>query len=403
MATIRERKTKDKVTGDGKVKKGQTRYQAIVRLRGYPQQSATFSKITDAKKWIQNTESAIREGRYFKSAEARRHTLGGLVDRYVENVLPRKSEVQRGRQKQQLLWWKKKLGDFTLVDVTPARISETRDELYNTRVSGTASDVDGEDDRKVDDDEKAGYGKKAGDSKNVNEERKGKQRSPASVNRYLAALSHAFTVAVREWEWVDDNPVKKVGRLKEPRGRVRFLTNNERKNLLEACEENKERLLYPIVVLALSTGARQGEILGLRWSDVDLERGFIRFEQTKNDERRSVPLAGLAFKQVEKLSRVRRIDTDLVFAGSDGDRPVFVRGPWNAAVKEAKIEDFRFHDLRHSAASYLAMNGATLAEIAEVLGHKTLQMVKRYAHLSEQHTSKVVADMNEKIFGGGSQ
>ncbi len=104
---------------------------------------------------------------------------------------------------------------------------------------------------------------------------------------------------------------------------------------------------------------------------------------------------------INKHKRVRRIDTDLLFPSTKGDKPYEIKKSWEAVLKKAEITDFRFHDLRHSAASYLAMNGASLAEIAEVLGHKTLQMVKRYAHLSEAHTSSVVASMNERIFSDG--
>ena len=98
-------------------------------------------------------------------------------------------------------------------------------------------------------------------------------------------------------------------------------------------------------------------------------------------------------------SKVRRLDTDLVFTNSEG-RAIFPRKAWELAFSASQIEDFRFNGLRHSAASYLAMSGATLAEIAEVLGHKTLAMVKRYSHLTEQHTIAVVARMNAKFIGG---
>jgi integrase len=97
---------------------------------------------------------------------------------------------------------------------------------------------------------------------------------------------------------------------------------------------------------------------------------------------------------------MRRIDTRLLFPDGSGKKPIIIRAPWHKALKQAGIEDFRFHDLRHSAASYLAMSGASLAEIAEVLGHKTLEMVKRYSHLSEQHTASVVEKMNKKFLGG---
>ena len=137
----------------------------------------------------------------------------------------------------------------------------------------------------------------------------------------------------------------------------------------------------------------------LRWSDIDLGRGLIILQETKNDKRRVLALVGHAAELVRERGRVRRLDTDLLFPSFvNPHKPVDLRFPWEAALKQAGIEDFRWHDLRHSAASYLAMNGATLAEIAEVLGHKTLQMVKRYVRLSEAHTAKVVEAMNKRIF-----
>jgi integrase len=104
---------------------------------------------------------------------------------------------------------------------------------------------------------------------------------------------------------------------------------------------------------------------------------------------------------VQHSAKVRRIDSPFVFPSRNGKKPFDIRRAWEAARKKADIPDFCFHDLRHSAASYLAMNGASLAEIAEILGHKTLSMVKRYAHLSEAYTAGVVARMNAKIFGQG--
>ena len=112
-----------------------------------------------------------------------------------------------------------------------------------------------------------------------------------------------------------------------------------------------------------------------------------------------MPLVSHAKELMQARAKVRKIDTDFVFPGRRPGRPIDLTRPWKAAQEASGVKNFRGHDLRHSCASYLAMNGATPADIAEVLGHKTLQMVKRYAHLSEAHTSKVVAAMNEKIFG----
>jgi len=152
-------------------------------------------------------------------------------------------------------------------------------------------------------------------------------------------------------------------------------------------------------VLALATGARRGELLNLRWSDVNVKRGTLTFHQTKNGERRAVPLIGDALEVLTQHVKGQHLDTSLVFPDSTGTRPVGMREAFEWAVKRAGIVNFRFQDCRHTAASYLAMNGASLAEIAEVLGHKTLAMVKRYAHLSEAHTAGVVARMNAAIFG----
>lgn len=233
----------------------------------------------------------------------------------------------------------------------------------------------------------------------------------------MAALSHAFTVAVKEWQWIEDNPLLKVTRPKEPRGRVRFLSEDtqapdgtviegERTRFLNACKASTSPDLYAAVVLALSTGARAQEILGLRWGQIDFPRRVALLDdpdRIKNSERRALPLAGHALELLRERARVRRIDTDLVFPGrTNPHKPVDLRTPFATALKAAGIEDFRWHDLRHSAASYLAMGGASLAEIAEVLGHKTLAMVKRYAHLSEAHTSAVVERMNNRIFGSGT-
>lgn len=156
-----------------------------------------------------------------------------------------------------------------------------------------------------------------------------------------------------------------------------------------------------MVLIALSTGSRKGEILNLHWSDVELTHGRITCHDTKNTARRAVPLTGRALDQMRQHAKVRRSDTPLVFPNAQGTQPLDPRRAWETALKQAGIPDCRCHDLRHSAASYLAMSGASLAEIAEVLGHRTLAMVKRYAHLSEAHTASVVARMNAKIFGEG--
>lgn len=345
MASIEKRSTQD----------GKTSYRVKVRLKGYPAQTATFNRLTDAKKWAQHTEAAIREGRHFKTAEAKKHTFNELVKRYCSEKLLHYNMREQKERRSKLEWWNKGIGHCLLADITPAAISECKNKL---------------------------------------------DRSPATVDKYLKNLSHAFNTAVNEWGWLEDNPVKKVKGPKLPRGRVRFLEEDERIRLLARCRESSNSWLYTCVILALSTGMRQGELMCLRWPDVNLNDGYIILHKTKNGERRRVPLSGLALDLLEEHNKFRRLDTSLLFPSkTDPQKPIDLRKPFENALKDAEIEDFKWHDLRHCTASYLAMNGASLAEIAEVLGHKTLQMVKRYAHLSDGHISNVVADMNNKIFG----
>ncbi len=301
----------------------------------------------------------MREGRYFPERKKQTKTVAELADRYIAEVCP---EKKRGDEIARLLtWWKTEHGHRLLGELTPEALADIRDKL------GTKPSARGKGDVII---------------------------SGATVNRYMGALSQALTMAAREWGWIADNPVRRVTRRKESRGRVRMLTDAERDRLLVACRASGAWYLEPVTILALSTGMRRGEILGLRWPDIDLKRGRLTLEDTKNGERRGVALVGPARDTLGELSKLRRVDTDLVFPGTGS-----FEHSWIRAVGKAKLADFRFHDLRHTAASYLAMNGASPSEIAAVLGHKTLAMVKRYAHLHDAHVADVMGRMADKFLG----
>jgi integrase len=354
MASIEKRTSSD----------GATSYRVKVRLKGCPIQSATFERLTDAKKWVQDTESAIREGRHFKTSEAKKHTAKELINRYIKEILPRKPKSFVD-QKIQLDWWKDNIGAYLLSDITPSLITEYRGKLLSEP-----------------------------------SKRGGIKRTDATANRYCAVLSHCFTTAFKEWEWMQENPMLRIKKLKEPRGRVRFLSDEEREKLMQACKESQSPFLYLLVVLAISAGARKMELCSLNWEDVDLKRGIIILHDTKNGDRRALPLVGIAKDLMKEHFKNRNENANRVFPAKNLIDPIDIRTPFENALIKAEIKDFRWHDLRHSCASYLAMNGATLAEIAGVLGHKTLSMVKRYSHISDAHTAGVVERMNSKIFGG---
>lgn len=379
MATIQARTW---TSNDGRQR---TTYRALIRLRGHPPVTASFERRTDARKWAQATEAAIREGRHFPTHLAKHRTLADLVDRQLEAVKSKRPH-DYDRQRGLLGWWKGRIGDYTLDQCTPALLAEYRDKLLR---------------------------------ENIGTKEAPRYRSPATANRYLSALSKAFSDAVREWHWLHDNPLRRVAKEREAPGIVRYLSDEERERLLAACRKSELPALYLIVMLALTTGMRRGEILGLRWPDVDLERRIIILNKTKNRDRRSVPIVPEALELLREHGRVRRLDDDRIFRAIErkpGRRKLKQPQPaaeagrlkksetlwfdeyWYAALEKAKVADFRFHDLRHTAASYLAMSGATTAEIAAVLGHRTLQMVKRYAHLSDQHTGAVIERMTRKFF-----
>jgi integrase len=210
------------------------------------------------------------------------------------------------------------------------------------------------------------------------------------VNRYQVALGALYSWAIKRRRVPKgfENPCRKIERHREPEGRVRFLSDEERERLFEACRSSTWHRLYALVLLAITTGARRGELMALTWRDVDLEGARAYVCTTKNGDRRVLPLTPAA---IAELRPFQGAPAALVFASPRKTRVAFnFETVWNAARKEARLADFRFHDLRHTCASYLAQDGASLLELADVLGHRTLAMVKRYAHLTVKSKASLV-------------
>lgn len=219
---------------------------------------------------------------------------------------------------------------------------------------------------------------------------KSKPLAAATVNRYQAALSSVLTwtvrsrIAPRGWQ----NPCRVVALRAERNEIVRFLSDTERNSLLAACRASSWTMLYPLVLLALTTGARRGELEALAWGDIDLERAEASVRRSKNGDKKILPLVPAV---VEALRPHERPRSELVFASTRRpDRAFNFTPAWQAALKEAGVKAFRFHDLRHSCASYLAQAGAPLLQIAEVLGHRQLSVTRRYSHLTTQNKAELV-------------
>jgi integrase len=365
VASIRERKKAD----------GQKVYHVQVRMTGYPARTATFPNRRLAERWATTIEASMIEGKHFRHVEARRRTLGEAIDRYTQEELPKKRDGSMHRAR--LPWWKKHAGDVKLADVTPALIGELRGKLSREPFIRAKPDA-------------------ARTSLEKGEKPKEYKRSDKTVNRFLAVLSHVFTIARKEWRWMNHNPMDGVSKLREGSGRVRYLSTEERAALLKQTAANAT--LHTFVVIALSTACRAGELLNLTWRDVDLTEGRLLFGKTKNDQPRVAWLHGEALRLIIEHARVRPIDsTRRVFESPTSSKYDYLT-PFKKAVAAAEIQNFRFHDLRHSAATYLAMEGATEAQLRAIGGWKS-GVVRKYVHIAATDARDVVAKMNRKILG----
>ena len=220
---------------------------------------------------------------------------------------------------------------------------------------------------------------------------------PTYANNMLSRLGRVLAVAVT-WGWLPTNPMQRVRRIKEGVRPYRVLTEPERQRLFFFARKSSCAALLPLIIVALSAGPRKTELRKLTWNDYDAENNRLYLRETKNGEPRALPLFGQARQVVAELYRSRTPHSRYIFLGKRGG-PVNVDYHWALVRDQAGLVGFRFHDLRHSCASFLAMEGATTQEIAEVLGHKTLAMVKRYAHLTRGHTDNVVEAMNKRRMG----
>lgn len=327
-------------------------WRAIIRRKGFPPISRTFDSLDDAKTWAGETEAKMRRGLFVDQREAEATTLHEALERYEREITPKKKGAVQ-EQKRITAWKRDPLALRSLAAIRGADIAAWRDK----RLAGGAS--------------------------------------PTTVRNDLALISHLFNTAAKEWGL--EGLLTPIERIKMPApaaARDRRLDprpdddgKDEEARLIEAAQA-EWRWLAPIIRIALETAMRQGEILSLRWENIDLERRVARLPDTKNDHSRrdrskgrDVPLSSAAVSAFRSLFEggdgVKRLPTGEVF-------PVSAQAlddHWRKVVKAAGSKDLRFHDLRHEATSRLFEKGLNPMEAAAVTGHKTLAMLKRYTHL----------------------
>lgn len=335
-------------------------WQARVRKKGYPLQVKTFRSKTEARSWAKAVESEMERGAWRDRAEADETTLHEALERYMEEIIPRKkSPGERNFARQ---WQARPIAKIALSRIRSKHVVAAIQEM----------------------------------------EAEGK--GPNTIRLHLALLSHLFTVAATQWGMESlGNPVQtaKGRRPKLPQGRDRRLVGAEETRLLDACRQSQNPWLLPVVRFAIETAMRAGEMLetkgtadpqtgerpvlstGLLWKHVDLSKRVALLPQTKNGEARTVPLSSTAVEILRGLPR--SLDGKVFGTTYEAVHLAFAR-----ACRRAGIEDLRFHDLRHEATSRLFEKGLNPMQVAAITGHKTLQMLKRYTHLRAEDLAKLL-------------
>ncbi|MGR3309761.1 MAG: tyrosine-type recombinase/integrase [Candidatus Brocadiales bacterium] len=216
---------------------------------------------------------------------------------------------------------------------------------------------------------------------------------PATVNRRITCLKSMFKKAC-DWGWIGEDTLKRVRSVKlleEPPGRLRYLSLEEIQTLINICPPH----LKPIVITAIYSGMRRGEILSLKWEQVDLKNNFLLLDKTKNNKRREIPINATLQKTLGALPH--SIESEYVFVDMKGNPFKDVKRSFATACKRAGIRDFTFHDLRHTFASHLVMAGVDITCVKELMGHKSLTTTLRYTHLAPSHKVKAVSVLEERL------
>ena len=348
-------------------KKGKVSYQAFwyepVKTPGDKPKlkGKCFPTEKEAKDYMAKVRVSKKEKRYhdvFDIKKETRTTFNALLDLYVENFKTQKSYPTKVFVIRELreAFGGRKLSQITYLDM----------ETYRNR-------------------------RKAVPLKS------GKPRAEASVNYEMAVFSHILAKAV-EWGLLENNPFKKGKGLmfRVDNGRTRYLSEPEIAALMKACDDLKIHSphLKAIVETALLTGMRRGEVLGLKWEDIKGDFIYLKGDKTKSAKGRQIPVNDRLAEVFREVRRVHGLKPGFVFCDAQGRRFQDVRSSFGKVLRRAKIEDFTFHDLRHTFASHLVMQGASLTAVQKLLGHADLAMTMRYAHLSKGHLRETMANFS---------
>ena len=331
-------------------KVGENLWQLDYRVHGRRKRETVYGSQTLAKEVLHRRLTEISEGTWLDRKQIQRTTIGELAQRYCDLISARKRggarEGYRLRNLAKQFGGRAELREgkwFFEGGRTVGELTREAIEQWHASKGGT---------------------------------------SPVNADRELALLRHMFSCAL-EWKMLRENPARGIRLFKRKNRRLRYLTREEINLLLK----NLCGVVRLIVLTALHTGMRRGELLALKWTDIDWLAGSIHVRKSKNGEDRFVPIDSVLAAELKSWHRLKR--SEFVFAWSDGRAVRDFRETFNSALSKSKIADFRFHDLRHTFASHFMMNGGDLFTLKEILGHKTILMTQRYAHLSQAHKREV--------------
>ncbi len=336
-------------------KRGDLQWRVQIRKKGYPVQRKTFDSRAEAEAWSATVESEMARGVFVSRQEAEQTTLLEAFERYEREV----SSTKKGyaREKERIRTWKAHpLARRSLASIRGGDLAAFRDERLKKVAANT-------------------------------------------VRLDLALVSHLFTIARKEWGMEGlSNPASAIRKPKLPQGRDRRLKDGELERILSSTESP---VLPSIVRLAIETGMRRGEIASLTWEVVDLKKRTILLSDTKNGERRLVPLSKEAVRILSDLPR--SLDGELwgIEAGwitkgfleaLNRARKSYVKECEEKGAKPDRtfLTNLRFHDLRHEATSRFFEKGLNPMEVSAITGHKTLQMLRRYTHLKPENLARML-------------
>ncbi len=335
---------------------GEHRWQLDYRVHGRRKRETVYGSLALAKEVLHKRLTEISEKTWLDRKKVQRTTIGELAQRYVELVSVRKRGSTREGYRLR-----------NLVRQFNGQAEKDKDGRWLFQGGKTVGEMTTEA-------VQAWHAERG-------------STSPVNADRELALLRHMFSCAV-QWKLMQDNPARGIRLFRRDNRRLRYLSREEIGRVLGSLR-GVARL---VVVSAVHTGMRLGEVLNLQWVDVDWLSGSIHVRKTKNGEDRFVPMDAVLASELQPWFQVKR--SQFLFTWPNGRRVVSVREGFIKALRTCGIADFRFHDLRHTFASHFVMSGGDLYTLREILGHKTVTMTQRYAHLSPAHKAEVARVMD---------